>query len=156
MEQQTYLMFRQFMISRFSPLSNSWSMKYNNSEIRVKKKDFISSNGNHIEKYRFWPRVEWVGDQGRLNHDNWIRNIFSIQNHPKIRCLIWAIIEDLNREDKTNPDLSSTKSTVHKVLEVMSWRKTILCCLSLFYNFSLRRRHTIYFKTWSRFLEVST
>ncbi|GER57379.1 vacuolar protein-sorting-associated protein [Striga asiatica] len=80
---QHYLMFGQFMISSFSPLCNSGSMKYNNSEIRIQEKYSISSNGNHIKKSRFWCGMERVGNQRRLNHNDRVRNIFSVQYHSK-------------------------------------------------------------------------
>lgn len=102
------------MISSFSPLSNRRSMKYNNGEIWIQKKNLISSNWYHIKKSRFWARLERIGDQWRLNHNNWIRNIFSVQNHSEVCCLIRAVVEDLYKKNKWRFKLRET--TVYKVL----------------------------------------
>lgn len=92
---QNYLMFRLIMVSSFPPLSNGCTMKNHNSEIRVQKQDPVCCNGRHVKKSWFWTWMKWVRNQWRLNHHNWIGNIFPVQDHSKVCCLIWAVVKDL-------------------------------------------------------------
>lgn len=97
-----YLMFRLIMVPSFSPLSDGWPVKYHNGEIRIQKKDPISSNGSHIKESWFWSRMKRVRDQRGLNHNYWISHIFPVQYHPKVSRLIWAVVEDLQTKEQEN------------------------------------------------------
>mmetsp|Transcript_14434 Transcript_14434/g.21648 ORF Transcript_14434/g.21648 Transcript_14434/m.21648 type:complete len:303 (+) Transcript_14434:378-1286(+) len=99
------------MIPGFSPSRHSLPMKHNHMEKRIKEQNRIGLHRNRIQESRLRRSIKRVRKKSRLNHDQTIGRILTIQNVAIVRCFIRTGIEELQKLRSTEVEHELWKET---------------------------------------------
>jgi len=78
------------------PVHNLLTFPHGDEEKGIQKKDYIVTHGVDIEKHRLsLVTVHSVHHKGRLDHDEWIWDVFTVQWHAVMFAFIWTCAESL-------------------------------------------------------------